>query len=41
MIDRSSGAVANALVTLSTQGLIEQVTERPRTSRAAPQEPTA
>ncbi|MGW1913245.1 hypothetical protein ACWCQS_21545 [Streptomyces sp. NPDC002076] len=41
VIDRSSGAVANALVTLSTQGLIEQVTDRPRTYRAAPQEPTA
>ncbi|MFE3410307.1 hypothetical protein ACFXMT_18850 [Streptomyces mirabilis] len=41
VIDRSSGAVANALVTLSTQGLIEQVTDRPRTFRAAPQEPTA
>ncbi|MER6572951.1 helix-turn-helix domain-containing protein [Streptomyces sp. NPDC001093] len=41
VIDRSSGAVANALVTLATQGLIERVTDRPRTYRAAPQEPTA
>ncbi|WP_159033128.1 hypothetical protein [Streptomyces fodineus] len=41
VIDRSSGAVANAPVTLSTQGLIEQVTDRPRTYRAAPQERTA
>ncbi|QHA07870.1 hypothetical protein GQF42_35350 [Streptomyces broussonetiae] len=31
VIDRSSGAVANALVTLSMQGLIEQVADRPRT----------
>ncbi|MGW2651618.1 hypothetical protein ACWC2T_43800 [Streptomyces sp. NPDC001393] len=41
VINRSSGAVANALVTLATQGLIEQVTDRPRTYRAAAQEPTA
>ncbi|MER6062376.1 hypothetical protein [Streptomyces sp. NPDC001792] len=41
VIDRSSGAVANALVTLATQGLIEQVIDRPRTYRAAPKEPTA
>lgn len=36
VIDRSSGAIANALVTLAKQGVAEQVTERPRTYRAAP-----
>jgi Fic family protein len=35
VLDRSSGAVANALVTLTKQGRAEQVTERPRTYRAA------
>ncbi|MCX5206912.1 hypothetical protein OG897_36615 [Streptomyces sp. NBC_00237] len=32
-IDRSSGAIANALVSLVKQGLAEQVTDRPRTYR--------
>lgn len=36
VIDRSSGAIANALVTLAKQGVAEQVTERPRTYRATP-----
>lgn len=40
-IDRSSGAIANALVTLARQGLAERVTDRPRTYRAVAQEPTA
>jgi hypothetical protein len=31
VIDRSSGAIANALVTLVKQGQAEQVTDRPRT----------
>ncbi|MEN8652379.1 hypothetical protein ABCR94_17685 [Streptomyces sp. 21So2-11] len=35
MIDRSSGAIANALATLTQQGLAEQVTDRPRTYRRA------
>ncbi|MFF4145661.1 hypothetical protein ACFY0A_30840 [Streptomyces sp. NPDC001698] len=35
LIDRSSGAIANALATLAKQGLAEQVTDRPRTYRAA------
>ncbi|WP_166029169.1 TrmB family transcriptional regulator [Streptomyces chilikensis] len=34
VLERSSGAVANALVTLTKQGRAEQVTERPRTYRA-------
>ncbi|MFI5808610.1 hypothetical protein [Streptomyces sp. NPDC051561] len=33
VIDRSSGAIANALVTLTKQGFAEQVSERPRTYR--------
>ncbi|MFF3911047.1 hypothetical protein ACFYZJ_35015 [Streptomyces sp. NPDC001848] len=41
MIDRSSGAIANALVILAKQGLAEQVTDRPRTYRAATPERTA
>ncbi|GAA2662182.1 helix-turn-helix domain-containing protein [Streptomyces vastus] len=41
MIDRSSGAIANALATLAKQGLAEQVTDRPRTYRAAPPQPGA
>ncbi|MFF4960947.1 hypothetical protein ACFY2Z_28560 [Streptomyces sp. NPDC001222] len=41
MIDRSSGAIANALATLAEQGLAEQVTDRPRTYRAAIPEQTA
>jgi predicted transcriptional regulator len=41
VIDRSSGAIANALTTLVKQGLTEQVTDRPRTYRAASPEPTA
>jgi len=32
-INRSSGAIANALATLTRQGLTEQVTEQPRTYR--------
>ena len=32
-INRSSGAIANALVTLTRQGLTEQVTDQPRTYR--------
>ncbi|GHJ35459.1 hypothetical protein [Streptomyces sp. TS71-3] len=32
-IDKSSGAIANALVTLTKQGIAEQVDERPRTYR--------
>lgn len=35
VIDRSSGAIANALITLARQGIAEQVTDRPRTYRAA------
>lgn len=34
-IDRSSGAIANALVTLANRGVAEQVGDRPRTYRAA------
>ncbi|MGW3421176.1 hypothetical protein [Streptomyces phaeochromogenes] len=34
-IDRSSGAIANALETLVRQGIAEQVSERPRTYRPA------
>lgn len=41
MIDRSSGAIANALVTLAKQGIAEQVTDRPRTYRAATPERSA
>ncbi|EXU61732.1 hypothetical protein Z951_45595 [Streptomyces sp. PRh5] len=33
IIEKSSGAIANALVTLTKQGITEQVTERPRTYR--------
>ncbi|MEU4898018.1 hypothetical protein AB0B12_28155 [Streptomyces sp. NPDC044780] len=33
VIEKSSGAIANALVTLTKQGVAEQVTERPRTYR--------
>ncbi|GAA3357553.1 hypothetical protein GCM10017744_028590 [Streptomyces antimycoticus] len=33
IIEKSSGAIANALVTLTKQGIAEQVTERPRTYR--------
>ncbi|MFI0772939.1 hypothetical protein ACH4TQ_50205 [Streptomyces sp. NPDC021218] len=32
-IEKSSGAIANALVTLTKQGTTEQITERPRTYR--------
>ncbi|MFI6093498.1 hypothetical protein [Streptomyces sp. NPDC051218] len=35
VIEKSSGAIANALVTLTVQGISEQVTERPRTYRLA------
>lgn len=35
VIERSSGAIANALVALARQGIAEQVTDRPRTYRAA------
>jgi predicted transcriptional regulator len=38
VIDRSSGAIANVLTTLAKQGIAEQVTDRPRTYRAAPPE---
>ncbi|MCX4458232.1 hypothetical protein OG585_37530 [Streptomyces sp. NBC_01340] len=41
MIDRSSGAIANALATLAKQGIAEQVTDRPRTYRAATPERSA
>lgn len=41
IIDRSSGAIANALATLAAQGLAEQVTERPRTHRAVTPKQTA
>ncbi|MFC7305111.1 helix-turn-helix domain-containing protein [Streptomyces monticola] len=34
-ISKSSGAIANALVTLAGQGVAEQVTDRPRTYRLA------
>lgn len=38
VIEKSSGAIANALVTLTGQGITEQVSDRPRTYRwAAPQ----
>ncbi|MFD8726139.1 hypothetical protein ACFV2H_51610 [Streptomyces sp. NPDC059629] len=40
MIDRSSGAITNALATLARQGLVEQVTDRPRTYRATMPEQT-
>lgn len=40
-IDRSSGAIANALVTLAKQGLAEQVGDRPRTYRATTPNRTA
>ncbi|MFE5161664.1 hypothetical protein ACFRNT_24765 [Streptomyces sp. NPDC056697] len=33
IIEKSSGAIANALVTLTKQGIAEQVTEHPRTYR--------
>lgn len=35
VIGKSSGAIANALVTLTSQGITEQVGEQPRTYRAA------
>ncbi|MGW5697937.1 MarR family transcriptional regulator [Streptomyces asiaticus] len=35
VIEKSSGAIANALVTLTKRGITEQVTERPRTYRLA------
>lgn len=35
VIEKSSGAIANALVTLTKQGITEQVTEHPRTYRLA------
>ncbi|MFE6158792.1 hypothetical protein ACFQ7F_07725 [Streptomyces sp. NPDC056486] len=35
VIEKSSGAIANALVTLTRQGIGEQVTEQPRTYRLA------
>ncbi|MGW2057761.1 helix-turn-helix domain-containing protein [Streptomyces sp. NPDC001840] len=35
VIERSSGAIANALVTLTKQGIAEQVSDRPRTYRLA------
>ncbi|WNE95524.1 hypothetical protein PS467_09290 [Streptomyces luomodiensis] len=35
VIEKSSGAIANALATLARQGIAEQVTERPRTYRLA------
>ncbi len=38
-IGRSSGAIANALVTLTRQGLAEQVTVRPMTYRIAQEQP--
>ncbi|MEU6572580.1 hypothetical protein [Streptomyces sp. NPDC046805] len=41
MIDRSSGAIANALATLAKQGLAEQVNDRPRAYRAAAPESAA
>ncbi|MBL1102755.1 hypothetical protein [Streptomyces coffeae] len=34
-IEKSSGAIANALTTLTSQGIAEQVTKRPRTYRLA------
>ncbi|MGW7074659.1 hypothetical protein [Streptomyces sp. NPDC054866] len=40
VIEKSSGAIANALVTLTRQGISEQVTERPRTYRLAGIEPS-
>jgi hypothetical protein len=36
VIGKSSGAIANALVTLTTQAMVEQVDERPRRYRAHP-----
>ncbi|WP_078992787.1 helix-turn-helix domain-containing protein [Streptomyces sp. MMG1121] len=41
MIGRSSGAIANALVALTNQGLAERITDRPRAYRAVFQEPTS
>ncbi|WP_264296565.1 hypothetical protein [Streptomyces sp. C8S0] len=41
MIDKSSGAIANALVKLTQQGIAEKVTDYPRTYRwAGPQAAT-
>ncbi|MFD8723896.1 hypothetical protein ACFV2H_39580 [Streptomyces sp. NPDC059629] len=33
VIEKSSGAIANALATLARQGIAEQASERPRTYR--------
>ncbi|MEV7975247.1 hypothetical protein [Streptomyces sp. NPDC086519] len=41
VIEKSSGAIANALVTLARQGIAEQVSERPRTYRPATPEGNA
>lgn len=35
VIEKSSGAIANALVTLTKQGIAEQASEQPRTYRLA------
>ncbi|MFG3371147.1 hypothetical protein ACIPWY_03665 [Streptomyces sp. NPDC090032] len=35
MIERSSGAIANALAILARQGIAEQVSDTPRTYRLA------
>ncbi|MGW3626194.1 hypothetical protein [Streptomyces sp. NPDC000880] len=41
VIEKSSGAIANALVTLAQQGIAEQVDDRPRTYRLAAPEGNA
>lgn len=41
VLEKSSGAIANSLVTLTRQGIAEQVTEKPRTYRAATTETAA
>ncbi len=39
VIEKSSGAVANALVALTRQGIAEQVSDKPRTYRLTAAEP--
>ncbi|MFD8723911.1 hypothetical protein ACFV2H_39655 [Streptomyces sp. NPDC059629] len=41
VVEKSSGAIANALITLARQGIAEQVSERPRTYRLATPEGNA
>jgi DNA-binding IclR family transcriptional regulator len=39
VIGKSSGAIANALVTLARQGITKQISDKPRTYRWAAAEP--